>query len=152
MQSTYINPFLSASIHVLETVIQIRPSVGGLRMGHLSANGDMVWLGIHVFGQMQGNIVFGFPRKVALLLVSAMMGGYTVTELDEMTRSAISELGNMISGNASTRLSEQGIQVDITTPKLFVDANSELGIHEKAFTVNIGIESIGDFDIYVFLQ
>ena len=47
-------------------------------------------------------------KSVALKLVSAMMGGYAIAEMDEMGQSAISELGNMISGNASTILYNQG--------------------------------------------
>ena len=58
-------------------------------------------------GQMEGDIVFGLHETVALKLVSAMMGGYPIAEMDEMGQSAISELGNMISGNASTILYNQ---------------------------------------------
>ena len=63
-------------------------------------------------------IVFGLHEEVAIRVVSAMMGGYSITAMDEMSRSAISELGNMISGNASTMLFNQGVRVDITPPKL----------------------------------
>ncbi len=42
--------------------------------------------------------------------------GMPVTELDDMATSAISELGNMIMGNAATIFSTKGIVIDITPP------------------------------------
>ncbi len=39
-----------------------------------------------------------------------------VTELNEISTSAISELGNMVMGNAATILSTKGIGIDITPP------------------------------------
>ncbi len=42
--------------------------------------------------------------------------GMPVTELDDMAMSAISELGNMIMGNAATIFSTKGIVIDITPP------------------------------------
>ena len=39
-------------------------------------------------------------------------------EMDEFSMSAISELGNMILGNAATIFSTQGINIDITPPTI----------------------------------
>lgn len=152
MQAKYINPFLAASIHVLEALIAVRPSIEGLRMGRLAWADDHIWLKIGVFGQMTGDIVFGFPKAVALRIVSAMMGGYAVTEFDEMSRSAIGELGNMISGNASTMLYDQGVHIDITPPRLVTEADESRASEEQnVFSVPIGIESIGKFHIYIIV-
>ena len=42
----------------------------------------------------------------------------TITKLDELSLSALSELGNMILGNAATVLSTKGKIVDITPPSI----------------------------------
>ena len=47
-----------------------------------------------------------------------MMMGMPVEELDEMGRSALGEFSNMVTGNASTLLSNSGVQVDITPPSI----------------------------------
>ena len=41
-----------------------------------------------------------------------------ITEMDELSQSAICELGNMIMGNAATVFSTQGTLIDITPPTL----------------------------------
>lgn len=48
--------------------------------------------------------------------VASKMIMMEVTEFDELSTSAISELGNMIMGNAATILSTKGIGIDITPP------------------------------------
>jgi len=45
-----------------------------------------------------------------------MMMGCEVNELDDMALSAISELGNMIMGNAATIFSQNAKLIDITPP------------------------------------
>jgi chemotaxis protein CheX len=99
-------------------------------------------------GQMQGDILFGLHETVALKVVSAMMGGFVLTEMDKIGRSAISELGNMISGNASTMLYNQGVRVDITPPKLY---SPEGGTARKALTIPLIMEGIGEMDIQVLI-
>ena len=49
-----------------------------------------------------------------------MMMGMQVVELDEMAKSAICELSNMILGNSATAFSENKIIVDITPPSLLI--------------------------------
>lgn len=147
MQSAHINPFLLSATHVIEQLCSIKPTRGDIKVKILEYSSDFIWLQIHIFGQMKGDIVFGFPEKVALKLVSGMMGGSTVTEFDEMSQSAISELGNMISGNASTMLFNDGIEVDITPPKFI--SKLEGFSPRKAISIPLSMETVGDFEICV---
>jgi len=147
MQATYINPFLSSSITVIETLIQVKPSIGQLSLKPIIELDSHVWLRIGILGQFQGDVIFAFPEQVAKDIVSAMMGGYPVTELDEMCKSAIAELGNMISGNASTMLYNEGIVIDITPPNIL--GVSQLPQEAKAITVPLQITNIGAFELHM---
>ncbi|EXX88632.1 chemotaxis protein CheC [Paenibacillus darwinianus] len=147
MNAQYINPFLTSSIHVIETMIQIKPSIGQLVLKTLQERSDLLMLKIGIVGAFQGEVIFCFPQDVALKIVSSMMGGYPVAEMDDMCRSAISELGNMISGNASTMLYNEGIVVDITPPDIMSDNLSFA--ERKAITIPLSLSDIGDFDIFM---
>ncbi|WP_309118331.1 chemotaxis protein CheX [Paenibacillus sp.] len=149
MQAELINPFLTSSIQVFETIIQVKPTVGKLQMKQMQYTDNYVWLKIRIHGQMEKEIMFGFPDTMAMNIVSAMLGGYTVTELDDMCRSAVAELGNMISGNASTMLYHNGIAVDITPPSLVGDGAIDWG--KKAVSIPLSVERIGDFDINILV-
>ncbi|MCK9859391.1 MULTISPECIES: chemotaxis protein CheX [Paenibacillus] len=151
MKAEYINPFLEAATIVIEQVIQIRPSTGKLGLKNIELVENHIWIQIGINGQMNGDIVFGLSEQVALKMVSAMMGGFTISELDEIGRSAISELGNMISGNASTMLFNQGVSVDITPPRIIQSASAESLSAGQALTVPLIMDGIGQFDIQVLV-
>jgi chemotaxis protein CheX len=63
---------------------------------------------------------------VAKSIASGMMMGMPVNEIDEMAKSALSELGNMIMGNSATLLFNQGIKIDITPPSLVKGTSIEI--------------------------
>ncbi|MFC4777029.1 chemotaxis protein CheX [Paenibacillus sp. GCM10023252] len=151
MKAEYINPFLESAKIVIEQVIQIRPSTGQLGLKDIKFVENYIWIQIGLNGQMNGDIVFGLSESVALKMVSAMMGGFAISEIDEISRSAISELGNMISGNASTMLFNQGVKVDITPPKVIHSAQAAGFTTQKALTIPLIMEGIGELDIQVLV-
>ncbi|MEX2460182.1 MAG: chemotaxis protein CheX [Paenibacillaceae bacterium] len=151
MKAEYINPFLESARIVIEQMINIRPTTGQLGIKDIKFVEKYIWIQIGITGQMQGDIVFGLHEEVALKLVSAMMGGFVLTEMDEMGHSAISELGNMISGNASTMLYNQGVRVDITPPRVVQSVTAAGFIPKKALTIPLIIEGIGELDIQVII-
>lgn len=147
MNSQHINPFLESSMIVLEQMCQIRPSIGQPAVKPIRLVEGPVWLKISIIGDMEGDILYCFPKPVALRLVSDMMGGFVITELDEIGHSAIAELGNMISGNASTILFNNGVTIDITPPKM-IQASGQ-NQTDKAIVVPLHLDGVGEVDIYV---
>jgi len=151
MKAEVINPFLESARIVIEQVIQISPSTGILGIKEIELIDSHIWIQVGMTGQLTGNIIFGLAEQVALKMVSAMMGGYVITEMDEMGQSAISELGNMISGNASTILSNQGVSVDITPPKL-MKSESMSFLPRRALSIPLLMDGIGELDIQVMIS
>lgn len=152
MKAEYINPFLDSARIVLEQMISVRPTTGELGIKDVKFVERYIWIQIGLTGQMQGDIVFGLHEDVALKLVSAMMGGFVLNEMDEMGKSAISELGNMISGNASTILFNQGVRVDITPPVIVQSAAAAGFTPKRALTIPLIMDGIGELDIQVLIN
>ena len=151
MKAEYINPFLESARIVIEQMVNVRPATGQLGIKDVMFAEEYIWILIGMTGQMNGDIVFGLHKDVALKLISAMMGGFEIAEIDEVGRSAISELGNMISGNASTMLFNQGVRVDITPPKV-LHAVKAAGMEPKrALTIPLIMDGIGELDIQVLI-
>jgi chemotaxis protein CheX len=151
MKAEYINPFLESARMVIEQMVQIRPSTGQLSIRDIKFTDHHVWIQIGLTGHMTGDIVFGLSQTVALRIISAMMGGYVITEIDEMGKSAISELGNMISGNASTMLYNQGVHVDITPPKIMESHINAGFVTRRALAVPLIMDGIGEMEIQVLI-
>lgn len=143
----YINPFLMAATSIIKDICQIDMKIGKPYVKNTEFASDSVVIMIGITGEMRGQVMIALTYQKALEIASRMMMGIQVTELDEMSISAISELGNMIMGNAATILSTKGIGIDITPPTL---CRGTLSI-KQAFAKNICIPLSGD-DITIELD
>ena len=114
----YINPFLMAATSIIKDICQVDIAVGKPYIKQAEFSSDSVVIMIGVTGEMRGQVMLALSYKKALEIASKMMAGFNVTELDAMSLSAISELGNMIMGNAATILSTKRMGIDITPPPI----------------------------------
>ena len=109
-----INPFLMATTTIMKNICQTDMSIGKPYVKTIEFSEESVAIMIGITGQMKGQVLMAYEQ--ALQVASKMMMGMPVAELDSMATSAISELGNMIMGNAATIFSTKGIVIDITPP------------------------------------
>ena len=112
----YINPFLMAATGIIKDICQIEMKIGKPYVKETAFADDSVIIMIGITGEMRGQVMIVLSYTKALEIASKMMMGMPVEKLDEMSISAISELGNMIMGNAATIFSTKGILIDITPP------------------------------------
>jgi chemotaxis protein CheX len=139
----YINPFIGASTTVLSQMANIEAKIGKPYVRQSPYTGGDVVILIGITGEIKGQVIFSFKQSEALKIASGMMGGMALTELDEISKSAISEMTNMILGNAATLLSNKGIVIDITPPSLLMGQSLQIST-QKMTTVCIPLElSVG---------
>ncbi len=117
INAEHVNIFLMAATKVISEACNISPHVGKpyIREGHFTEDSIVIMIG--VTGEIQGQVMLVFKKAAALTIASKMMF-MEVTQLDEISTSAICELGNMIMGNASTVFSTKNIGIDITPPSM----------------------------------
>ncbi|MCX7843676.1 MAG: chemotaxis protein CheX [Clostridia bacterium] len=123
MNVEYINPFIEASQTVLKNGAGIDAKLGNVYLKNAPYKSDSIVIIIGLTGKIRGQVVFAMSTPVALKVASSMMYGMPVTELDEIAKSAISELTNMILGNTATILYNKGIGIEITPPSLLMGEN-----------------------------
>lgn len=119
MKAEYINPFLQAFSTVAEQVLGIKPAQGKVFVKDGSQKSGEVVITIGVTGDLSGNIMFNFSEETGKIIASKMMMGMEVKEFDDMAKSAISELANMVAGNSTMYFSNIGVKIDITPPSLY---------------------------------
>ena len=99
-----------------------------------------VTLKVGFIKQMQGNVVYNMTADTARYIASTMMLGVPVTKFNELAQSALREMSNMLTARAATHYSEQGLDVDITTPELVIDEDYTIKISDAQFlTVEMDI-------------
>lgn len=125
MNVKFLNPFLIAASEVLEKETGAVVARGNLSLEHGSIITDDVAALINLIGQVQGTVIYSMSYATARNLVTQMMG-QECTTFDEMAQSGIAELGNVITGAASTRLGAAGFQSNISVPMLIIGQGAQL--------------------------
>ncbi len=76
-----------------------------------------------VFGDITGSIMFIIDKTSSKLLTNLLMGkDDTNPELDEMERSALKEVGNILAGSYLSSLSSlTGLKISVSVPSLAID-------------------------------
>ena len=120
MNAEFVNPFIKASRDILVQMTGISSEMGSVYIKDKSFLMPNVVIMIGITGDFKGQAVVSMSEGIAFRIASNMMGGLPVAALDEITKSAISELGNMILGNAATLLYNLNIKIDITPPTLLI--------------------------------
>ncbi len=136
MNIEYINPFIEASQTVLKQIAGLDAKLGKVHLKESPYKSDCVVIMVGLTGKMRGQAMFTMGLNVALEIASSMMGGMSVNTLDEISKSAISELTNMILGNTATILYNKGIAIDITPPSFLMGENMQIS-HNRLKTVCI---------------
>lgn len=117
INADFINPFLMSATSIMRDMCQLDVKIGKPYVKTTEFDNDSVIIMIGVTGEMRGQVIIAFSLSVACDIASKMIM-MPITEMNELSMSAISELGNMILGNAATILSTKGIGIDITPPSL----------------------------------
>lgn len=120
IKAEQINPFLISAKQVLQQVCQIDVQIGPISKDNFTVSGEPMFIMLGITGEIGGQVCIVMDEVVAMDVASRMMMGMPVTEIDEMVKSALSELGNMVMGNAATILSNNNIKIDITPPTLLI--------------------------------
>lgn len=117
MNVKFLNPFVEAATEVLQAEIGLSPARGSLTLQKSALTTDEVTVLISLVGQVQGVVLYGLSVQTGLMLVSRMMAQDFV-EFDSLAQSGVAELGNVITGRASIKLSQTGALVDISPPTM----------------------------------
>ena len=127
----YVDLFSSSAMDVMEMMAGLDRGKAQMHvMDPYQPQGD-IFISIQLVGDLQGKVVFGFSRELALNLLQTMTG-MELTELDELVQSALCELTNISCGNAATALVKRGLQCDIKPPVVSTDFSRDVngaGIH-----------------------
>ncbi len=128
MKAEYINPFITASAEMIEQVTGFKTIKGKIYIKDVPYRSESTLVLIGITGGFHGSVVMSFSKAICCKLASAMMGCPLIKVLDEIGKSAIGELCNMILGYTATIFSRENIVVDITPPTILTGDNIELSI------------------------
>lgn len=152
MDVELINPFIDATLHVLETMAATKARAGKpyLKKDQV-ARGDVSSV-IGLTGEAIGMMSLTFTEKSILSIVSNMFGE-KMKELNEEIQDAVGEIGNVISGQARQKLEERGRSLKAAIPTVIMGKNHSITRVTKAPVIAIPFSTdSGEFTIEVCFE
>lgn len=125
MRVEYINPFSEAAYNILSQVLEGDIKRGDLYLKSASMSVMGVAAIVGLAGDVEGRVIFDMTFDTALKIASAM-NFETFTVFDELPRATITELANLITAQAVTKLHDLGFKFDLTPPALFTGEKMEI--------------------------
>ena len=152
MDVKLINPFITATTNVLETMAFTKSQAGKpyLKKDD-AAHGDVSGV-IGFTGETNGTVSVTFDESCILKIVSNMFGE-EMTEINNEITDAVGEITNMISGQARKELEEIGKLFHAAIPSVISGKNHKLETMTKGPRIAIPFKTdAGSFTIIVCLE
>ena len=152
MNVKLINPFINATINVLETMAFVNVTAGKpyVKKDNVAV-GDVTGV-LGLTGVANGTVSVTFEEKCILTVVSNMFGE-TMTELNNEIADAVGELTNMISGQARRELEEVGKVFKAAIPSVITGRNHSITHYTDGPKIAIPFSTEnGDFTIEVCFE
>jgi len=149
MKVDYLNPFLNSIVQIIQSQLYEAPVRGKVYLRtKYPYRVSQVAIIVGITGAVQGQVVLSMTRKAALAAAARMMMEDSLDALDEYAQSALSEMANMITANATIALADAGFSCDITPPSLIVGDDIEISPRGSIKTITIPLTlSVGGIEV-----
>jgi chemotaxis protein CheX len=147
----FMNPFVEAAAEVLEKEVNAKVERGTLSLQKSSLTSDQITVLLSLVGQVQGVVLYGLSIKTALSMVSRMMG-QEFAEFDNLAQSGVAELGNVITGAATVKLSKEGFDAEISPPTLVQGEGIQISTLDFPRVVVQLKTEMGDITVHLALR
>nr|MBF0222441.1 chemotaxis protein CheX [Desulfobulbaceae bacterium] len=147
MKAEYINPFLSATKNVLETMCQTPVTANKPYLKESTYSfGDVSGIVGMASDTVTGCMVLSFTESCILQIVAKMLYEDPKDTIDEDIIDAVGELTNMICGGARAQLAKLNSKFDLATPTMIRGKGVEISYFSEAPTIVIPFSTQdGDF-------
>lgn len=138
MKAEFINPFLTSTKNVLETMCQTAVTA---QKPELKKNNTTYGEVTGIIGMtsqsVAGCMIVSFSEACILQVVANMLMEPPKAKIDDEVTDAVGELTNMICGGAKAQLAKMDLQFDLATPTMVVGKGVEITYYSEAPTIMI---------------
>ncbi|MFZ5572388.1 MAG: chemotaxis protein CheX [Thermodesulfobacteriota bacterium] len=130
MDAKMINPFLQATLEILQEVASIQFRVGKFYVKtDAVGRGDVTGI-IGLTGSGKGTVAVTFDEKMILTIVSKILDE-EMREINDLVIDAAGELTNMITGRVVDKLARNGFDLMLSVPTVVHGTNHRVVHHTK---------------------
>ncbi len=151
MKAQYANPFITAAVKTFKQELGVDLARNSMNVKSSPVPSKALSIIIGVTGLVKGQVVYSMDENVALSVAKAMLPDRLPVELKKHTNSAVSELANIITGQASIILAGETERIDITPPAVFSGGSSFIDFLTIQTICLSFLSEIGSFEINIAL-
>lgn len=115
MKYEYIEPFVNSTIKIFDSVVQCDIAKGNISLVGADEIAGDVSVVIRLKGDSDGSIILNMDAETAIRVCNVMNGG-DFNSITPFGMDSISELANMIAGNAASELNDMGFDFEVSPP------------------------------------
>lgn len=150
MKAEWVNPFYQSFQNVFKIMLDLevtRQSAAAQSAGSTRK----IDVAVPIIGDLSGSVIFQFPEDMTFKMIEIMSGMETHT-VDGFVTSALGEMSNIITGNATTQLEAANVYCDILPPEVKIgELPGSLPDHAQTLLLPVHSE-IGDVIIHLDLH
>jgi chemotaxis protein CheX len=147
----FLNPFIDAASEILKAEVNLNSKHGNLTLQKSAMTADDITVLLSLVGQVQGVVLYSMSEKTAISIVSRILE-QEIPEFDNLAQSGIAELGNVITGRATVKLSESGFTANISPPTLIRGKGVEISTLDFSRIVVPLMTEIGDIVVHLAIR
>lgn len=151
MRVEYINPFVETAYSILAEVLggEVKREALYLKSTSMPVMGVAALVGLA--GDVEGRVLFDMTMDTALKIASRM-NMEELPEFDELAKATITELSNMITAQAVTKLHNLGFKFDLTPPTIFTGEKMEISDHQVEALIVPMLTEMGRVEVNVAIR
>lgn len=119
MKVELANIFIRSAVEVFQKEVGITLSRQSLTKKNAPVPGLPVSIVLGITGYLRGQVVYSLDENFAYNVAHAMLPNKLPVEIRKLTNSAVSEIANIITGQASIALAGEKMKMDLTPPAVF---------------------------------
>lgn len=150
MDVSYVNPFVKATNETFKTMMGMELKMGVPELKKADKHTFDISGVIGLSGEAQGIISLSFPEKLALQVVSKLLGAEITTVGADLT-DAIGEIANIVAGYAKQYLTQ--FKLSISLPNVVIGSNHKIAVQSGIAVIIVPFScELGTFAMEVALK
>jgi chemotaxis protein CheX len=152
VKAEYANIFISSAVDVFQKEARIHVARKELVRRESPVPSLPVAIILGITGFLRGQVVYSMDDNFAFKLAQAMLPNKLPADVKRLTNSAISEIANIITGQASIALAGEDQQLGLTPPAVLAGSGFSFDFLSVP-TISIGfLSEIGTLEINIALS
>lgn len=149
MKAEHANVFVRGAMSVFTHEIGVKLTRKSLTKKSSPIPNLPVSIVIGITGAVKGQVVYSMDQNFAYEITKAMIPNKLPSELRKLTNSAVSELANMITGQASISMAGEDKLIHLTPPAVFTGSDMRVDFLSIPTLCLVFISEIGSFEINI---